>query len=251
MKKCAEVHPNLGAYVLGGLESEEETEVRRHLALCPGCRDRLEEFEEVKQALNAAPLPADPPSHLKNEILSHVRREEPPSSSEELPSSGVPSSGASRASREARASRGSRSKNLRFLLPSAAAAALVAVIALGTFFSLHTEAPVATIQLTPVENEDYWGVAELYPQLSGNQQVELKLNNLDEPAPDSYYEAWFTSGEEYIGAGTFTTKGSGQTDVVLSAPPQAQDYPTFLVTEQPATADTAPSNKVVLKGEVQ
>jgi anti-sigma factor RsiW len=30
-----EVHPNLGAYVLGGLESEEETEVQRHLAFCP------------------------------------------------------------------------------------------------------------------------------------------------------------------------------------------------------------------------
>jgi anti-sigma-K factor RskA len=234
MKKCAEVHPNLGAYVLGGLESEEETEVRRHLDLCPSCRDRLEEFEEVSQALKAAPPPVDPPSHLKDEILSYVRGEEPSSSNEELPSS-----------------RESRFKNLRLLLPSVAAAALVAIVALGTFFSLHTEAPVATIQLTPIENEDYWGVAELYPQLSGNQQVELKLNNLDQPAPDSYYEAWFTSGEEYIGAGTFTTTGSGETDVVLSAPPQARDYPTFLVTEQSATGDTAPSKEVVLRGEAQ
>jgi anti-sigma-K factor RskA len=234
MKKCAEVHPNLGAYVLGGLESEEETEVRRHLDLCPSCRDRLEEFEEVSQALKAAPPPADPPSHLKDEILSYVRGEEPSSSNEEDGSS-----------------RESRFKNLRLLLPSVAAAALVAIVALGTFFSLHTEAPVATIQLTPIENEDYWGVAELYPQLSGNQQVELKLNNLDQPAPDSYYEAWFTSGEEYIGAGTFTTTGSGETDVVLSAPPQARDFPTFLVTEQSATGDTAPSKEVVLRGEAQ
>jgi hypothetical protein len=245
MKKCEEVHPNLGAYVLGGLESEEETEVRRHLALCPSCREELKEFEEVGQALEAAPPLTDPPPHLKDEILSYVRDAELHSSStppnEEPPSSRAPSS---------RASREYRSKNLHFLVPSVAAAALVAVIALGTFFSLHTEAPVATIQLTPVENEDYWGVAELYPQLSGNQQVELKLNNLDEPAPDSYYEAWFSSGEEYIGAGTFTTTDSAQTDVVLSAPPQARDYPTFLVTEQSAKGDTAPSNKVVLKGEV-
>jgi hypothetical protein len=245
MKKCAEVHPNLGAYVLGGLESEEDDEVRRHLAICSDCRDGLEEFEEVKQALKATPPQADPPSHLKDEILSHVRGEEPPSSSDELPSYRVPSS------RESRASKESRSKNLSFFLLGAAAAALVAVIGLGTFFGLHAQAPVATIQLTPVENENYWGVAELYPQPSGNQQVELKLNNLDEPAPDSYYEAWFSSGEEYIGAGTFTTKDSGQTDVELSAPPQAQDYPTFLVTEQSATGDTAPSNKVVLRGEVQ
>ena len=234
MKKCAEVHPNLGAFVLGGLESEEETEVRRHLAFCPSCREKLKEFEEVSQALKAAPPLADPPSHLKDEILSYVRGEEPSSSNEELPSS-----------------RDSRFKNLRLLLPSMAAAALVAIVALGTFFSLHTEAPVATIQLTPIENEDYWGVAELRPQPSGNQQVELKLNNLDEPAPDSYYEAWFSSGEEYIGAGTFTTTGSGETDVVLTAPPQARDFPTFLVTEQSSKGGTAPSGKVVLRGEAQ
>jgi hypothetical protein len=235
MMKCAEVHPNLAAFALGGLDSEEETEVRRHLALCPSCREKLAEFEEVSQALEAAPPLADPPPYLKDEILSYVRAEKLPSSTnEELPSS-----------------RDSRSKNLPLFVPGVAAAALVAVVALGIFFGLHTESPVATIQLTPVEKENYWGVAELHPQPSGNQQVELKLNNLDEPGPDSYYEAWFSSGEEYIGAGTFTVTDSGQTDVVLTAPPQARDYPTFLVTEQPATGDTAPSNKVVLKGEVQ
>jgi anti-sigma-K factor RskA len=233
MMKCAEVHPNLGAYVLGGLESEEETEVRRHLAFCPSCRDKLKEFEEVSQALKAAPPLADPPPYLKDQILSYVRVEESLSSNEELSSP-----------------RESRFKNLHLLVPSMAAAALVAIVALGTFFSLYTQSPIATIQLTPVENEDYWGVAKLHPQPSGNQQVELKLNNLDEPAPESYYEAWFSSGEENISAGTFTATGAGQTDVVLTAPPQSRDYPTFLVTEQSATGDTAPSEKVVLKGEV-
>src|SRR5215212_3542989 len=244
MMRCAEVHQNLGPYVLGGLEPEEETEVRRHLAYCPSCREKLKEFEEVSQALKAVPPLADPPSYLKDEILSYVRAEERPSPSnnEELSSSRLPSFSASRES---------RSKKLRLLVASVAAAALVAVVALGTFFSLLTEAPVATIQLTPIENEDYWGVAELYPQPSGNQQVELQLNNLDKPAPESYYEAWFSSGEEYISAGSFTVTDSGQTDVVLTAPPQTQGYPTFLVTEQSVRDDTAPSKEVVLRGEVQ
>src|SRR5919199_2543060 len=87
MKKCEEVHPNLGPYVLGGLAPEEETEVRRHLAFCPSCREKLKEFEEVSQALKAAPPLADPPSYLKDEILSYVRAEEPSSSREELPTS--------------------------------------------------------------------------------------------------------------------------------------------------------------------
>jgi hypothetical protein len=133
-----------------------------------------------------------------------------------------------------------------------AAAALVAVVvALAAFLGLRTEPPVATVQLTPIENEGYWGVAELRPQPSGNQRVELKLNNLEDPGPDGYYAAWFSSGERYIGAGTFTAAGSGQIDVVLSAPPQARDYPTLLITEQSAAGGTAPSKKVVLRGEAR
>ena len=244
--RCEEVHPNLGAFALGGLEPEEAAEVRRHLTFCPDCQDELKEFEEVAQALKAAPPLADPPSYLKDEILSRVRDEYPPlaSSSDE---------GSSSSNEELPSSRGSRFKNLRFVIPGVAAAALVAVVALGTFFSLRTaEAPVATIQLIPTEqNEEYWGVAELRPQPSGNQQVELKLNNLDEPGPDSFYEAWFSSGEKYISAGTFTTTGSGQTDVLLTAPPEVRNYSTLLITEQPATGDPTPGKNVVLRGNVQ
>jgi len=243
--KCEEVHTNLGGFVLGGLEPEEAAEVRRHLAFCPDCQDELKEFEKVNRALKAAPPLADPPSYLKDEILSRVRAEEPP-----IPSSSDERSSSS--NEELPSSRGSRFKNLRFVIPGVAAAALVAVVALGTFFSLRTEAPVATIQLiTTEQNEEYWGVAELHPQPSGNQQVELKLNNLDEPGPDSFYEAWFSSGEKYISAGTFTTTGSGQTDVLLTAAPEVRNYSTLLITEQPATGDPTPGKNVVLRGNVQ
>ena len=132
-----------------------------------------------------------------------------------------------------------------------AAAAMVAIVALGAFVGLNTGSPVATIQLTPVENEDYWGIAELHPESLGNQRIELKLNNLDEPGPDSFYEAWFTSGEKSISAGSFTATDQGLTDVWLTAPPQAQNYPTLFITEQRATGDPAPSEDVVLRGELQ
>ena len=236
--KCSEVYPNLGAFVLDGLEPEEDAEVRHHLAFCPNCQEKLEEFEKVTQALKTAPPPADPPSYLKEEIFSRVRAEEPSLLSS---SNGVSPS-----------SKGSRFKNLRFVLPGVvAAAALIVVVALGTFFGLHTESPVATIQLTPIEqNEEYWGVAELHLQPSGNQQVELKLNDLDEPGPESFYEAWFTSGEKYISAGSFTTTNQRQTDVWLIAPPEVRTYSTLLITKQPTTGDSAPSKKAVLRGEV-
>jgi hypothetical protein len=232
--KCSEVHTNLGALVLGGLEAEEEAEVQRHLAFCPTCRDKLQQFEEVSQALRAAPPPAAPPAHLKDEILSYVRAEEPSLSNEETPSS-----------------RDLRSKKLSFVIPGVAAAAMVSLVALGAFVNVHTQTPVATVRLTPVEEkEDYWGIAELHSQPSGNQLVELKLNNLDEPAPDDFYEAWFTSGEKSISAGSFTTTDQGLTDVWLTAPPQARNYPTLLITEQSAKSDPTPGKNAVLKGEV-
>ena len=40
---CAEIHLNLAAFVLGGLEAEEAAEIRQHLDSCPGCQSELQE----------------------------------------------------------------------------------------------------------------------------------------------------------------------------------------------------------------
>ena len=236
--KCADVSANLAAFVLGGMEPEEAAEIQRHLASCPGCRRELEDLEKVDRALQAAPPPADPPGHLKEEILSRVRAGEPSFSDEELSPSG-----------------GYRSKYLRFVIVGVAAAAVVAMVALGVVFSLREEPPVATIRLMPTPQEaagleGYWGVAELHPQPSGNQRVELKLNNFDEPEPNSYYELWFVSGGERISAGSFTSVGKGETRVWLNAAPEARNSRTLLITEERADDDPAPSETVALKGEV-
>jgi len=240
----AQFHPNLAAFVLGGLEPEEAAAVRRHLASCPDCRNELRELEEVNRALEAGPPPADPPGYLKDEILSRVRAGELSSISER-----------SSSSRNPHASEDSRSRSLRFVLPSVAAVALVATITLGIVFGLREEAPLATIRLLPTpeeasELEGYWGVAEIYPQPSGNQQVKLKLNNFDEPKPNSYYEVWFVSGDRRISAGSFTSVGEGGTRVWLTVPPEARNYPTLLITEERVDGDPAPSEGVALKGEM-
>ena len=252
--KCTEAHPNLAAFVLGSLEAEEAAEVRHHLDSCPGCQSELEELRKVNRALEAAPLPAAPPAYLKGEILSRVRGERL------SPSSKAGAAKSSSSVEEKRSShrtpRLNRFKELRLVLPGAAAAALVAVMALGVFFGFLREGtPVATIQLIPTPQEaaglkGYWGVAEIRPQPSGNQQVELKLNNFEEPKPNSYYELWFVSGEKHISAGSFTSVGQGETRVLLNVPPEASKYHTLLITEEHVGKGPAPGREVALKGDM-
>jgi len=250
----AEVHPNVAAFALGGLESEEAAEIQRHIASCADCQSELEELWSVNRALDAAPPPAAPPGYLKGAILSRVRAERLSPSSKA--GAAEASSSVEAQSRSHRTSRINRFKELRLVLPSAAAAALVAVMALGVFFGfLREEPPVATIQLIPTPQEaaglkGYWGVAEIRPQPSGNQQVELKLNNFDEPKANSYYELWFVSGDKRISAGSFTSVGKGETRVLLNAAPEASRYQTLLITEEHVGKGSTSGREVALKGDM-
>ena len=248
--KCAEIHANLAAFALDGLEPEEAAEVRRHLASCPSCQRELRELEEVNHALEAAPSPdAGPPAYLKNEILARVR-------AEERSFSGEKESTSLEGRRASGDHRFARFKKPRIIL-SGVAGVVVTMIALGVFFGfLRGEAPVATIQLVPTPQEaaglkGYWGVAEIRQQPSGNQQVELKLNNFDEPKPDSYYEMWFLSGDKRISAGSFTSVGRGETRVWLNVAPEARNYHTVVITEERLDKDAAPDKEeVALKGKL-
>jgi hypothetical protein len=240
----AERHPDLTAFVLGALDPEETEEVRRHLPSCSCCRNELEGLRKVKRALDAAPPPVDPPGHLKDEILTRLRAER--ESRTEYAEPGKPSSSGGQ-------TKSPRGRRLHLL--SGVAAAVIAVVVFGIVFGLpRAEAPVATVALVPTPEEaagleGYWGVAEIRPQPSDNQRVELRLNNFDEPEPDRYYELWFASGDRRISAGSFTSVGRGETRVWLNAPPEARSFDTLLITEE-RLDERASGAEVALKGKV-
>jgi hypothetical protein len=83
-----------------------------------------------------------------------------------------------------------------------------------------------------------------------NQQVELKLNNFEEPQPGRYYEMWFVSGDKRISAGSFTSVGEGETRVLLNVPPEASKYHTLLITEENAGKGSGSDREVALKGDM-
>jgi anti-sigma-K factor RskA len=239
-----EHHPDLTAFVVGALDPEEAAETRRHLTSCPRCRNELDGLRKVNRALEAAPPPIDPPGHLKDEILTRLRAERESHTEYEEPGKASSSGGQTKFP-------GAR----RLHLLSGVAAAVVAVVVFGIFFGLpRAEAPVATVALVPTPEEaagldGYWGVAEIRPQPSDNQRVELRLNNFDEPEPDRYYELWFASGDRRISAGSFTSVGRGETRVWLNAPPEARSFDTLLITEE-RVDEAASGTEVALKGKM-
>ena len=79
MKTCDEIRPQLGAYVLGGLEPEEEREVREHLAHCPDCAREYAELAELPAKLDLIEAPDEalqrPAPTLEESILDNHARE--------------------------------------------------------------------------------------------------------------------------------------------------------------------------------
>ena len=241
-----ECHPDLTTLVSGGLEPEEAQWVKHHLSSCSRCRNELEDLQKVGRALEAAPPPVDPPAYLKGETLARMRAEKrsrPEYAEPEKPSS---------LEGQTKSPIGTR----YYFLSGVAAAAVVAVVALGFFFGFPAEeTPVATIRLVPTPEEaagldGYWGVAKIRQQPSANQQVELRLNNFDEPEPDKYYELWFASGDRRISAGSFTSVGRGETRVWLNAPPEARSFQTLLITEEQFDDARTSGGEVALEGKM-
>ena len=64
-----------GAYVLDAMTASERDEFERHLALCPTCREDVDELRPAAEALPMASPPVLPPPTLKDRIMAEVERE--------------------------------------------------------------------------------------------------------------------------------------------------------------------------------
>jgi Anti-sigma-K factor rskA len=72
-------HPELAvAWVLHGLEPEEDAAFAEHLGDCVGCRRIVEETEDVTTLLGSAVEPAGPPPGLRMRILAAAEAESAP-----------------------------------------------------------------------------------------------------------------------------------------------------------------------------
>ena len=202
MTGCDHVRPDIGAYVLGGLEHDEAAAVREHLASCAACADEHANLAGLPRLLAlAAPMAeAGPPAPaLEERVLDAVASERPRP-----------------------APRRRRLPRPRVLVAAGAALAAVAiaiVLALGGGGDANGPAGYE-IALRPVA-----GGAAQRPRAARRAPTaapRCTCGSSGLPAdPDVVYEVQCDAPGWSASAGTFRADSHGRAYVVLSAPPPA------------------------------
>ncbi len=146
MTACDHVRPDLGGYVLGGLEPAEEAAVREHLATCADCSAEHARLAGLPALLSLAGRLEDAPGPapaVEERVLDAIARERGPSRRRSL-------------------KLGGRNWSPRVLVPAglAAVALIVAAIAL-TGGEEQAPAPAYQVQLRPTPGSAARGSAAL------------------------------------------------------------------------------------------
>lgn len=207
------------AYVLGALEPAEAAAFRQHLEGCAVCRDELEAFDGVVQALPMAAPQYAAPRHLRRRVMRAVRAEQAAGArrARSLPLFG-------------------RSLGPRAALAGLAAAAVVAIaiVAGGT----GGGARVIQARVSGVS-----GTAEL--RVSGGQG-ELIVHRLSPPPVHEVYEVWLAAPHTAPSpAGVlFSVTSSGHADLVI--PRNLRGISRVMVTAEPDGGSPAPTHTPVI-----
>ena len=79
---------DVGAYLLGALSELEARGFERHTAVCPECRDELDELRPAAEAMASSPDQFEAPPSLKRSLMATVRAEARERAGARAPASG-------------------------------------------------------------------------------------------------------------------------------------------------------------------
>jgi anti-sigma-K factor RskA len=215
-----------GAYVLDAMTPRERTEFEAHLAICPNCREDVDELRPAAEALPMAAPPMLPPPALKDRIMAEVERE-----------------AALLASAGPAADRPPRRERRRFRLPALTgwrlapvAAALLIVGALGG--ALLTGGGSRTISAG----------ANAKVQIEGDKATIVA--QMPAPPEGKVYEVWVVPKGAPKDAAPkptnvlFTPRGDGSVEAAI--PGSADDIEKVLVSDEPPGGSETPTGNVVM-----
>ena len=219
MTGCDHVRPDIGAYVLGGLEPAEEAAVREHLATCSECAAEHASLAGLPRLLAlAAPMAeaGPPPPAVEERVLDAIagERPQPP---ERAPRRRLP--------------------RPRVLVPAAFALAAVAValvIALGGGGDERT--PGFEVALRPAAGETASGRAVLASADAGIK-MQLWVRGLPRD-PGIVYEVLCDAPGWSASAGTFRVNSHGRAYVVLNTAARRGEYDAIRVVRRSRSSET-------------
>jgi anti-sigma-K factor RskA len=218
---------DVAAYALGALEPAEVTEFRRHLETCAICRDELNAFKGVVDALPLSVPPQRAPESLRRNVLREVVGE-----------SAATTTGDRRAAPRARRRARRWSLSQPVLALGAVLAVAVAVfvgVQLGSSPSGHTRVIQADVTGS--------GTAQL--RIAGGH-ASLVVQHFSPPPAGKIYELWLQRGHGAPSPTTalfsVTSAGSAQVGV----PGSLNGVSAVLVTPEPDGGSQAPTHAPVI-----
>ena len=230
MSSCDQIRPQLGAYVLGGLEPEEVAEVREHLERCPDCAREHAELAVLPAKLDLIEAPEEalqrPAPEIEEAILDRHARERRARRV------------AAEAGRPRRRPLFGGGGRLAAVLAGAVAAAAIAVVVLVGGGSNPVNPPpagAAVLKAGPGAPRAH-GTAWLRSVPAG---TSVRMRALGLPAGKSY-ELWCVRYDgRWVSAGTFRAERDGHADVRLTAAVRRGEYGQILVTPRTARSPAA------------
>ncbi|ARU60365.1 hypothetical protein CBW65_04265 [Tumebacillus avium] len=224
-------------YALDGLERAEQLRFEQHLAACAACQSRLAELQDVTDALLHAPADVEPPTGMRDRVLSAVTA---------LPQEDAPSAAVARPVTLA----ARRKTWQQRLFPYVSAAAVLAIALLGwqnTTLRQENLAQsaqieqlgqlVATAALTPADQQFQSVSGQAMLLQEGSQKIVMvKASRLPQPADRQQYTLWvMNQGQtQVLNGGTFVPTGpDGLGMVVFPAKELPADFNTVAVSLEP------------------
>jgi anti-sigma factor RsiW len=214
---------DVAAYVLGALEPEEAEAFRRHLETCVVCRDEVNAFRQVTDALSMAAPQYPPPRSLRRRVIKAVRAE-------------------AVAQRQPARRRLSWPALARPRVPVLAGGLAALVLALAVGLELGSSGPTPTHVISA-------SVGSADVRVSGSH-AELLVHHLPPPPPGHVYELWLQHGHASPSPtrALFSVTSSGSSDV--GVPGDVHGVSRLMVTAEPDGGSQVPTGRPVIVAQL-
>lgn len=276
---CEECEEILGAYVLDVATLEERAAVEQHIAGCPKCAQELQEMRSATEMLPLAVPQIDPPSYVKDRILSTIRessQSERQSIARPFRPTAIPVSGAGMRiaqgeqrvpeaqptplrPRQAAASQSRRSQ--QWLMPLVAAAAVLFLVLSGslTAWNISLQHQVTGLQASAVTlttyavqgTKDAPGATGQVLYLPKQHMTVVVMHGLPQLSGTQVYQGWLIRGKQTTSIGLLNVQPDGTATLNYNGDIQGFDSAAVSKEQGPTATPNAPKGAVVALGSLK